>query len=102
MQDDTKLITTETGSQVSWTDAAREANGDDFEQLISDVMTVAIVDELEAVNVQKQDGRIFVFFDFIPEEDSVGVCQKLRTVRQASERIVLGFMHENGFGGFAS
>ena len=102
MQYDTKFIATETGSQVSWTDAACEANRDDLEQLISYVMTVAIVDELETVNVQKQDGRILVVFDLISEEDSVGVCKKLSTVRQAGERIVLGFMHQNSFGGFAS
>ena len=49
-----ELVTAETGDQVVGAHAALESRGDGDEQLVTDVVAEAVVDELEVVEVDEQ------------------------------------------------
>ena len=57
---DCKLIATQTRHSVAGTQADFQTSGDSDQQLISDHMAQAVVDNLEAVKVEEQDGEHLV------------------------------------------
>jgi hypothetical protein len=87
-QDD-ELIAVQAGHGVRGSEQMTEPARDRHQQLISDAMSVGIVDGLEAVQVKEQHGRRFLG-PMAALQGMVEEFQRQRPVGQSGERIVQG------------
>src|SRR4029079_11212572 len=60
VDEDRELVAAEAGERVAGTDAALEAPGDFDEELVAREVAQAVVDDLEAVHVDEEDGEAVV------------------------------------------
>ena len=85
-QDD-ELVAAQTGEGVAGAEDAGQAVGDGDQQLVTDVVTVRVVDRLELVEVGEEDRHDLVGA-LAAQDRVVEALHQQRAVRQAGERVV--------------
>ena len=87
LEQDPELVAAEAGDGVAGADRLREPRSRRGQQLVADLVAEAVVDELEAVEVEEQDRRQRA----VARQPGQGVLEPVeeqRPVRQAGERVV--------------
>ena len=89
LAEDHELVPRETGQGVPGADQARHATGHGDQELVPDQVSVAVVDDFEAVEVDEEDGHR-VPGAHTAQQGVLQVFEEEEAVRQAGERIVQG------------
>jgi hypothetical protein len=87
LAEDDELIAAVAGDRVAVADLAAKARGDADEQLVADLVSVLVVDRLEAVEIDEEDPEAGPLTAEAGERDAEAVHQEL-SVRQAGQRVV--------------
>ena len=89
VEEDDELVTAEAGDQVVGSQDRADALGDLAEQVVADVVAAGVVDQLEAVDVEEEEGDVGAV-PTGPGQCLFEVVEELRPVGQAGERVVQG------------
>ena len=85
---DRELVAAQSRDEAGGADAAAQAGGDGFEQLVADQMAERIVDALELVDVDVIDGELLAVRDL--RQFLLQPLVEQRAVRQVGQRVVMG------------
>ena len=86
-----KFVAAQPGDEIGWLDAVLDAGGHGLQQLVADVMAERVVDALELVDIDVEQGKFFALnrlsklaLDLLAEQYAVrqvGQCVVVREVR---------------------
>ncbi len=89
LEQDDELVAAEAGQRVARTQRLPEARGDRDEHLVADLVTQGVVDELEAIDVEEEDGRTPPALAPRLQRGAEPV-EEQRAVRKPGQRVVRG------------
>ena len=89
VQEDDELVAAEAGRRVDFPDRLAEAVGDGHEQCVADVVPQAVVDDLEAVEVEEQDGELAIGIAARTADRAHQAVSEELAVRQAGQAILV-------------
>ena len=85
-----ELVTTEPGSEIDRADRGRDTAGDRDQELVAGLVAEHVVDDLEVVEVEEQDGNRRVLIGL--GQRLADLLREQRPVGQTRERVVVGAM----------
>ena len=89
MQVDDKFIATQSTQHVRLAQAGLQALGHQLQHAVTERVAEGVIDDLEAVEIQKQDGKARVALAR-PLDGSVHTLRQQQTVGQAREYVAVG------------